>query len=260
MGGIRFGFSDDERARFRSEADFKAAYLASVQAYQRVRQHIDARLDQLRLRDGVAIDAPVLAAQTKSWVNELGEQLRREEAEARAAMERFTAIRPIGVGDVIQVPCYTPHSLLHGVRTVEFQTPVYERLILSFAQKVLTQPSWDTEDAVAKMTTAAPDSPVFDRLFDDDGVLVERIVDFIDFEVFRYRLESGAQISLATTSYAVVMGVQGELLMGGQRIEPEQAALLPASCSGFKITNCDVKKLCFLVAVPKTSILDSKGC
>ncbi|MDX2350038.1 MAG: hypothetical protein QNK32_06580, partial [Porticoccus sp.] len=152
VGAIRFGFNPECRAEYLTDDAFKTAYQSSVQHYEVVRREVDSLLDSCRQSEGVGLDAPVSAEVVKSWMSQLPETLRQQEANLREQMNRFSALLPLRVGDVVQVPLLTPHSLQHGVRTVEFQTPVYERMILSFAQKVLTQTHWDTEKAIAMMS------------------------------------------------------------------------------------------------------------
>ena len=128
----------------------------------------------------------------------------------------------------MKVPCHTPHALQHGVRTVEFQTPVYERKILSFAQKVLTQDHWDTEEAVALMALEPEPEQPFTLCYRGEGVVAERIVDFADFEVQRWRLDSECSHQLSVADrYAVVMAVAGEVEIAGCRLAPGQACLVP---------------------------------
>ena len=139
VGAIRYGFDPAVRAHYPSDAAFRRAYLESVQAYEAVRDRIQAVEDSWRTEEGYGLRDPVPAATSRRWRAALPPDLRRLEAERRRIMEGFTLLRPLRVGDVVQVPLRLPHALQHGVRTVEFQTPVYERRILSFAQKVLTQ-------------------------------------------------------------------------------------------------------------------------
>lgn len=226
-GGIRFGMNQDLRRRYGNDAAFRRDYLAAVRAYERVRRAIDA--------------GEVVAA--------------AREAELRANMERFTAMRPLAVGDVVAVPTWLPHSLQHGVRVIEFQTPTYERYILSFAQKVRTQDHWDTADAVPHMRLDAPAEPEFARL--DPGV--ERIVAFDDFRVWRVALAPGEQRELPEhPSYLVCMAVQGEVTLGELRLGPEQAAFVPASALEHplrrrrdgRLTNAGASPATVLLAAP----------
>ena len=173
-GAIRYGFCPDRIAAAGSESAFRAQYLAAVQAYEGVRRQID------ELPPGEAPSAGLVA---------------REER-LRESMNDFTALVPLRVGDVIKVPLLLPHSLQHGVRTIEFQTPVYERKILSFAQQVLTQDHWDTAEAVSQMTLLPPAGDNAERLSAEEGSYVERIVDFEDFEVWRVILSRVAAIGL----------------------------------------------------------------
>ena len=54
-------------------------------------------------------------------------------------------------GDLVTIPPRMPHSLLRGVRVIEFQTPAFERKILAASQPVTTQNGWDSAAAVAAM-------------------------------------------------------------------------------------------------------------
>ncbi len=252
-GGIRFGFDQAKRKQYDSDMAFRAAFVAAVAAYKEIRGTIDRALDKCRQRDQVALDAPVSADKLRGWLRELPDALLMEEKQRRSQMDAFTNTLALAVGDVVKVPCLTPHSLQHGVRTIEFQTPVYERLIVSFAQKVLTQPHWDTERAAEIMLLDAPEPPAHDRLVEGEGVLVERIVDFEDFEVLRISLEYGCCYTLATpVSYSLLIGLTGQVFLGGYSLIPEQAALLPSAWPGGNISNDSVGTASFLLANPKS--------
>ena len=95
VGQMRFGMSQQRRAEFKSDQAFRAAYRKAVGDYEAIRRQID--------ENG-------------------SEAARAAEQAARTEMESFTSIRDLRIGDVIRVPTWTPHSLQHGVRVVEFQT------------------------------------------------------------------------------------------------------------------------------------------
>lgn len=197
-GGIRFGMNQELRRQYTDDDAFRRDYLAAVQAYEAVRRDIDA---------GAAVPA-------------------EREAELRAAMNAFTSMRELDVGDVVVVPTWLPHSLQHGVRVVEFQTPTYERYIISFAQRVLTQDHWDTETAVARMHLDLPSPPRFEQL----GEGVENIVTFDDFRVWRVKVPPGGSLALPNhPSYLLCMGVQGQVQLGGLTLAAEQAAFVPGT-------------------------------
>ncbi|TDG14028.1 hypothetical protein E2F43_11105 [Seongchinamella unica] len=229
VGGIRYGFDPVKLGEAGSEEEFRQHYLTAVQAYEVVRRQID------ELPQGVAVD----------------EVLQQSEAELREQMNAFTFMRELRVGDVVVVPLLMPHSLQHGVRTIEFQTPVYERQILSFAQKVLTQEHWDTTIAVSKMRLTPPDTDHFTALPAKSGVTIERIVDFPDFEVRRITLAPGADLVVdCDDSYQLLMVVAGELSLAEATLGPEQGALLP--CGGhFPLAHRDPDEaLVLLLAQP----------
>jgi redox-sensitive bicupin YhaK (pirin superfamily) len=155
------------------------------------------------------------------------------------------------VGDVVQVPLRLPHSLQHGVRTIEFQTPVYERMILSFAQQVLTQTHWDTEEAIATMVLRPPPEAAAPLLMDEPGVRVEQIVDFADFSVLRLSLKAGATTSLPVPgALRVGMVVTGRVLLNHLDLGPEEAALLPKGWSENIVVSAPCEAAVFLLAIP----------
>lgn len=196
VGAVRFGMHPGLRAEYADDDAFRADYLRAVTAYEHVRRAIDA---------GASIDPAI-------------------EPQRRAEMERFTALRPLRPGDVVTVPPWTPHALQHGVRVVEFQTPTYERYILSFGQRVLTQPHWDTALAVPQMQLGIPAEPAPERV----GPGLERLARFPDFEVLRASVNASAACRLPLDApYVLCMAERGAVRVGGIRLEPDQAALLP---------------------------------
>ena len=211
-GAIRLGMQQSKRKDYASDAEFRSAFLQAVQRYERVRR----TLDQTSGSESVS--------------------LHNEEKASRTDMESFTALKPLRVGDVVQVAPHIPHSLQHGVRVFEFQTPTYERNIISFNQKVLTQDHWDSEYAISNMSLAAPPEPVLEKLVDEPDLHIERIVDFDDFKAQRITLNNRSYTCEVNGGYLIVAVIKGELkaassagtvtLTAGGK---QQAALMPAS-------------------------------
>lgn len=207
-GRIRFGINQSRRRAFADDEAFKAAFLDALREYEAVRREID---------DG-------------------GDGLETREAAARAACLTFTDERRLRVGDVIRVPTWLPHSLQQGVRVVEFQTPTYERFILSSSQKVLTQDRWDSAHAVANMRLDTPHDPPPEKV----GEQAERIVQFDEFGVWQARLADDARITLPQAApYALAFCITGRAMLQGPgsslRLGPGEAALIPAGAIGFDI-------------------------
>jgi mannose-6-phosphate isomerase class I len=268
VGAIRYGFSALARGRYQSESAFRSAYLEAVSAYRELRKQIDADIDKMRLRDGVGLNEAVSAEQAKRWQRELPSELIAEEASVREEMDGFTELRPLSLGDVVKVPLLTPHALQHGVRTVEFQTPVYERKILSFAQKVLTQDNWDTAEAMELMpmgleqdieSRQASESISNNRLIDFEGkagVSCEQVVVFEDFQVLRITFQPGAEWVLPSNgTYSLVMTTQGVLSLTGQQIRHEQAVFVPASCGDIDMQNIASGSCVALISQPRSEIV-----
>jgi hypothetical protein len=221
VGGVRYGFSPQKRACFENDRAFKRAYLQAVQEYEAVRGKVDAQLDERRLKAGLSVSAPVPLETLAQWQAELPAELNEAERQLRESMELFTAVRPVRVGDVVTVPPLTPHSLLHGVRVIEFQTPDYERHILSFGQKVLNQPRWDTADILGDIPLNAPVQHPPERWSPATGLSVEQLAEFPSFEVIRIVLNAGMSLALPQLrrafscasrddGYLLIMGLQGE--------------------------------------------------
>ncbi len=209
---IRCGFDPQRIARYPDHEEFRAAYLESVLAYETLRRELD------ELLEGGGTPDPVQQGQ---------ELLLRER------MEAFTQLHPLRVGDVFRIPPLLPHALQHGVRVVEFQTPSYERKIISFAQKVLTQDHWDSREAVARMLLGGPAISSQREHAAPSGVKVEQIVDFPDFEVWRLAINPGMRWRVESgPSYALLLVVTGVLELEGSQYGAEQAVLLPHGWSG----------------------------
>ncbi len=231
-GYIRYGFDPQQVAAYASDEAFRSAYLDTVQVYEKQRR----KLDQLAER-GIAPDSEEIA----------------QERFLRHQMEGFTRMLPLRVGDAIQVPPLLPHALQHGVRVVEFQTPSYERKIISFAQKVLTQEHWDSREAIAQMLLAPPASEPAEPQPGSSGVSVEQIVDFPDFEVMRVSVAAGSNWAFeAGPSYRLLIVVSGVLAVSGVRYESEQALLLPYSWRGELAAPEAAAALVFLLATPRS--------
>jgi hypothetical protein len=230
-GYIRLGFNEEKIAAHGDEQAFRAAYLQAVRAYEAVRRRIDSA-------DSTG-EEPLPAD------IELERQL-------RTAMDEYTHRQPLRVGDVVVIPLLVPHALQHGVRTIEFQTPVYERKILSFAQQVVTQDNWDTAEAVAQMLLRPPATQPFLRHAERTGLKIEVIVDFPEFEVRRIvmaRGESLAQESGQPCSVLIV--IEGEMRLRKQTFLPGQACLLPAAIEEFPVTVEALQPLLLLWATPR---------
>ncbi len=253
VGAIRYGFRQSKLAQYSDVDAFKAAYRQAVKNYEMVRRQIDSQLDECRLLDNIALTTPVKPTQIEHWLSHLPAELVAEEQTLRAEMNSFTELKQLRVGDVVRVPCLVPHSLQHGVRTIEFQTPVYERQILSFCQKVLTQAHWDTESAVDKALLTPPSDATFDLIQQDELATVERIVDFDDFEVYRCKVSTQQQYSVPQQQgYQLVIVINGPICIGNVlTLHNEEAAFIGEMVPDKTIVNTSLDVAVFLVAMPK---------
>jgi hypothetical protein len=250
-GQIRYGFCPERLQAFPSEAAFRQAYLDAVNDYRAIRTTIDAALDTIRLAQGYALDAPVAPAVMEAWRAGLDDGLNSEEQRCRTLMNEFTSLQDLEVGSVIQVQPLTPHSLQHGVRVIEFQSPHYERFILSFGQKVLTQPHWDSKVAIqrARLATAGAPEPL--AIHRSRGCEVDQIVCFPQFEVHSIRLAGAASYQLALPTYGVLIGVEGAASIAGQTLGNEQSVLISGVAEEQVLTNHEPEGAVVLLAIPR---------
>jgi hypothetical protein len=224
-GAIRLGFDEKVRSSYNNAEDFKAAYLNAVQLYEKNRRAIDAVFDEERITAGIELNTPVDCATLQQWQQKCPAALVIQEQQAREYMNSFSALHALCVGDVVKIPCFVPHALQHGVRTLEFQTPVYERKILSFAQKVLTQPHWDTRAALENILLKTPAQDELPVVFASDTISVEQIVNFDDFNVVRIRLCANTTYALPPqNSYALIMPVASACYFLSSAVELNIAA------------------------------------
>ncbi len=252
-GGIRFGFEPNVLDEFDGPDEFRQAYLQAVQNYEQIRRQIDKIFDQRRREQGLDLNQPVETDLLKEWHRQLTPELQQQELVLREAMNRFTHLQGLREGDVVKVPCLTPHALQHGVRTVEFQTPVYERKILAFGQKVLTQERWDTEAAVDLMSLQPQVEQKLTVLEEGQGVCRELVVSFDDFQVQRVTLAEATCWQIQPVgSYQLLILVSGVLKIGADcvRLSSEQAVLLPALDSATLIRNCGPGECIALLSQP----------
>ena len=186
----------------------------------------------------------------------LPEDLRQKEKELRQKAYAYIGRVSVEVGDVVTFPALQVHSLQHGIRVIEFQTPHYERLIVMFAQKVLTQNHWDTDRAMDLINTEPYRLPKPQLLTEEDGYLEERIVDFPDFSSERIRMDENISRKFQCEGrYHLIICVKGKLRLESQsgsslELLPEEAVFLPASTSFYRITNSGADSMIFLRAVP----------
>lgn len=248
-GAIRMGF-DPAQLQTLGEAGLRSAFAAAVAAYRPVRMQIDAQLDAERAALGITTDAVVDPDTARGWELLLPAALVEAERKLRARIEALTALVPLRVGDVVRIPRRVPHALQHGVRVVEFQTPVYERQILYFAQKVLTQSHWDTESAIAQMRLRPPASEPPTVEHEADEARAERIADFDGFRVLRITLAPGARCPLPVASHAVLMGLDGRVRIAGACVAAQQALLIPGAALGRDVSAADDTAATCLVALP----------
>ncbi len=207
-GQIKIGINPEKLKLYLNHTDnYKADFLKSILKYEAVRREIDALTDQNK---------------------KINLNLSENEAFLRKEMDDFCGYKSLNVGDVISVPTRVPHALQHGVQVIEFQTPVYERLIISFAQKVLTQSHWDTKRAFNEIKVEPFKEQKLKILSQSSKILRERVCKFIDFKVERWTMNAKAEIrTTAKPFYRIVFVISGNCFINNKPISPQNCILIP---------------------------------
>lgn len=246
VGQIRIGFNPDRLAEYATEKEFKQAYRQAVKKYRAVRVEIDAWLEQHRAAAVNSVDLEL----RKAALADVPADLQARERELRDSMDSFTQTHALRVGDVVVIPRYLPHSLQHGVRAVEFQTPVYERKIVSFAQKVLTQAHWDTDEALALTRIEQYHPPAFPSRL-NGACSEQKIVDFDEFEVWRSEVPAHESLTISDDGgYAMLMVISGKIRCGDCVLGAEQAGLLTRLALPMQLHNEERELAQLLIARP----------
>jgi hypothetical protein len=160
-----------------------------IREYEKIRRELDQPLDRFQKEVGLSESEAISPEQMTELEHKLPEDLKPEEKKLRQKAYAHIGSVSVEVGDVVTFPALQVHSLQHGIRVIQFQTPHYERLIVMFAQKVLTQNHWDTDRAMDLINTEPYRLPEPQLLTEEDGYSEERIVDFPDFSSERIRMD-----------------------------------------------------------------------
>ena len=176
-------------------------------------------------------------------LSKLDQSLIQKEKTLREQMNEYTKLHEIRIGDSIKVKPLVPHSLQHGVRVVEFQTPHYERYILSFGQKVVTQDHWDTREGLKKAKIQSVEIEEPKRVDKYQDILAE----FDEFKVVRISLPAGGSYEIQPDSYCLIMGISGTTKFKGNSICAEDAFFVPTD-NLLTFTNSGNRESCFLIA------------
>ena len=255
VGQLKYGVNPQKRNRYPNFTAYKIAFREALTHYEQCRKEIDEKLENQRHQEGFASDEPIPPSIQKKWRRKLDRGLREEEQRRKSKVDKFIGAYPLRVGDVLRVETRVPHSLQHGVRCVEFQTPTYERLILSFHQRVLTQNHWDVAAGLAKMRDQAPHPQHLELIHRTKGQTTEQVARFQGFEVWRVTLSPKTTFSSPWTDrYHLVFSLLGSLKVEiGKKssiLRPEQCFFLPCADPSWKLSSRKTKAV-FLLAYPR---------
>ena len=148
-GMIRAGLAPEIIKKYRAEhgeewlkhcmGDFRSC----IGVYEEIRRRIDDILDREKQKKDMLLDESISPDQIRELQACLTHELREEEKRLRSKVESFVGTVPVGIGDVVTFPALQMHSLQHGIRVIEFQTPHYERLILLCRHRTIEKTAVD---------------------------------------------------------------------------------------------------------------------
>ena len=126
-----------------------------------------------------------------------------------------------------------------------------------FAQKVITQNHWDTENAINKMETEVYHPPKLECIHNSEYLNVERFTNFPQFNFDRIRmapkntfedqLDGRYQLLIIISGQAAVVTQSGNYIY----IKKEESLFLPVAMKSCFIENIGNNQLICLKATPK---------
>ena len=187
----------------------------------------------------------------------IAKELLENEPILRKEAASFVGDYYVREGDIVSFPVFQIHSLQHGIKVIEFQTPHYERLIVMFSQKVITQDHWDSERALKIMIPEVYNPPKPKQLLKSEGFSLERFVDFPQFTADRLILQPKISWNdQLRNQYHILIAISGKgkiITEGGLSIHfnREEALFLPISMGSYVLKNTGKSPLTYLKAMPK---------
>lgn len=255
VGKIKFGANPQKLTELSNNLEeFKKQFLLTIKQYEKIRRKIDSLFDKMRVENNISLQDPIPVNKIKEWSAKLPSELLLEEKNKKVEMDSFSGYLDLNIGDVVRVPILVPHALQHGVKVIEFQTPTYERLIISFAQKVLTQNHWDTDKAFEIMKILPPQKTKLEILNENENYCEELVCSFAEFDSSRYKMKANKKITVeAQDFYRILFNVSGILCVSSDlnkfiEVLHGTCILLPAGNSYQFHAQSDVT---FLLCLPK---------
>ena len=229
-GKIKFGANSKKLEEINYDIHlYKQQLFKVIKDYEKIRRKIDFLFDEFRIQFNIPLNEPISTNTIKEWLLKIPTELVEEEKSLRLIMDSYSGYLNLIIGDVIKVPTLIPHALQHGVKVIEFQTPTYERMILSFAQKVLTQNHWDTEKAIEVMNITPPNKTKLELIQKTESYCEELVCSFKEFQSSRFKLEENAILYFqALDNYRILFNVFGSVYIKTNKIE--YIEIPPSSC------------------------------
>ncbi len=239
IGRMKYGLNQKERHKFQNQDEFKETFKKLCLEYESCRMEIEGEWDKKRLLVGLGPKDQIPEPLLESWYSSLPPALAERETNLQKQIDQLTGWLNLSVGDVVKVQKTVPHSLQFGITVIEFQTPVYERFIITFNQKVLTQDHWDVEAAFNIMTVEEPAPQNLKQITENDAALLEEAVSFETFDVIRVtQKKTKYALDLSDCGHAIIFALKGRLQVHGispLTLEMGEACFIPAALNHLSI-------------------------
>jgi hypothetical protein len=239
VGKMKYGLNQRQRVNFKSLEDYKKAFKNLCQDYEACRAEIEKEWDKKKSALGMNLSEGISGSVLESWNQTLPRELAERELTLQKQIDQFTGWLDLTVGDVVKVQKTVPHSLQHGITVIEFQTPVYERYIITFNQKVLTQNHWDIDKAFEIMTMEEPLPQNLKIIDQNDSILMEEAVSFDTFDVVRvHQKKPEWTMDLSKYGHGLIFALKGKIEVHGASklvLNSGEACFLPAALDTINI-------------------------
>jgi hypothetical protein len=257
IGEIRVGINQGRRRFYKDARAFREDLAKTLMAYRHVRARIDRHITAHDKANRLSLTTALTPHDKRRLDRYVPVSLKKSERKLRGALESFLNTEYVTAGDIVKILPNTPHCVQHGVRCLGYQTQDYDRLIMAFSQKVLTQADWDIEEAVTAMMLSgyAPTRPGHSVMLSPE-IVKEHVARLRAFAIVRLSLPRGSSYRMDNhTDYSLLYtSGDGRIQAGGHGdgtpLSGEMVFLIPRSVSGFSLTASGNHPLTALMGFP----------
>lgn len=244
---------DEEKIKKMGLESYKKLLLDEITSYEKHREKVDAQFHELCQKEGIDLNACLDEKQDKLLYGQIPKEIIQKDLKDYQKIRSFFGKSLLREGSVVRIEKGVPHSIPHGVRVVEFQNAYYERKIIAFNQKVLTQKRWDTKEALDVMKKSSPlnEPNIF---YEGDNYLERELAKFEDYTVDEIVIHPGYRhVNYAADFYQILYclgnSLEVETEMDSMMLQKSEAIFIPIETT-ITIYNSQTSDVSFLIAYP----------